>query len=139
MDCPPGTLFDTNKNICDFPYKALCFDGQTGQTVYENLAGQKGQTWQKESHGQNRVVTGTHNGYNQGRGTYTSGYSESPHQAAGVHSGVLGGNVEGYRGGQPFGSGFTGTAGTNGFQHNINSNIDFQQETSKCNSAACSG
>lgn len=28
MSCPPGTLFDSNQNICDFSYKAFCFNGQ---------------------------------------------------------------------------------------------------------------
>ncbi|CAH1962569.1 unnamed protein product [Acanthoscelides obtectus] len=28
QDCPPGTLFDTNKNLCDFPQNAVCFNGQ---------------------------------------------------------------------------------------------------------------
>lgn len=31
MDCPPGTLFDINQNVCDYPYKALCFNGETGK------------------------------------------------------------------------------------------------------------
>nr|CAH7761024.1 unnamed protein product [Callosobruchus chinensis] len=28
QDCPPGTLFDTNRNLCDFPQNAVCFNGQ---------------------------------------------------------------------------------------------------------------
>nr|CAI5829392.1 unnamed protein product [Callosobruchus analis] len=28
QDCPPGTLFDMNRNLCDFPQNAVCFNGQ---------------------------------------------------------------------------------------------------------------
>ncbi|XP_064214349.1 uncharacterized protein LOC655370 isoform X2 [Tribolium castaneum] len=37
MDCPPGTLFDINKNICDFPYKATCFNGKNHQEINSKL------------------------------------------------------------------------------------------------------
>lgn len=125
MDCPPGTLFDANKNICDFPYNALCFDGQSGQVVHENLSGQKGQAWQG---GQ----SGTQHGYwYQGSGSHALGQSESTHQAGGVHSGAIsGGDILGYRGSQ-----YGGSSGT--YSQIINSNLDFGQENSGCKTEDC--
>lgn len=138
QDCPPGTLFDTNQNICDFPYKSLCFDGQTGQTVYENLAGQKGQTWQGISRGEIGSSSGTHNGYlYQGAGTVISGVSETSHQAAGVHRGAYGGNsFQGLGGTQnkDYGGSSGASFATHGYQQNINSNLDFGTQ---CNGGDC--
>ncbi|XP_044261620.1 uncharacterized protein LOC123009400 [Tribolium madens] len=37
MDCPPGTLFDINKNICDFPYKATCFNGENQKYNHQEI------------------------------------------------------------------------------------------------------
>ncbi|KAJ8982219.1 hypothetical protein NQ317_013521 [Molorchus minor] len=40
MDCPPGTLFDIDQNICDFTYKATCFNGQSNQEHQGHTADQ---------------------------------------------------------------------------------------------------
>ncbi|KAJ3652129.1 hypothetical protein Zmor_018121 [Zophobas morio] len=39
MDCPPGTLFDINKNICDFAHKATCFNGENQKLIERNIDG----------------------------------------------------------------------------------------------------
>ncbi|KAL3271631.1 hypothetical protein HHI36_022105 [Cryptolaemus montrouzieri] len=35
--CPPGTLFDTNRNVCDFPKIAKCFNGQNVDSQRRNV------------------------------------------------------------------------------------------------------
>lgn len=141
MDCPPGTLFDANRNICDFPYKSLCFDGQSGQTVYENLSGQKGQTWQEVSHGVGGVYSGSQTVYHGG--------GASSHQGGwGVHSGgVYGGGIyqesqgnnEAYTGSQDKHNGqlSQSSSGSYGYQQNVNSNLNFGQDSTPCNSGDC--
>lgn len=130
MDCPPGTLFDANKNICDFPYNALCFDGKSGQVVHENLSSQKGHAWQGGQSGTSSATQ--HGNLYEGGVAHGLGYSETSHQAAGVHSGAVSeGNIQGYRGSQ-----YGGNSGTYTYQ-NINSNLDFGQENSGCRTGEC--
>ncbi|KAJ8916664.1 hypothetical protein NQ315_000309, partial [Exocentrus adspersus] len=46
LDCPPGTLFDTTQNICNFPHLVTCFNGEAG-------VGYQGQgNWQEQGRGQ---------------------------------------------------------------------------------------
>ncbi|XP_044764344.1 uncharacterized protein LOC123320918 [Coccinella septempunctata] len=35
--CPPGTLFDTNRNVCDFPKIAKCFNGENRDQSTPNV------------------------------------------------------------------------------------------------------
>lgn len=134
MDCAPGTLFDTKKNICDFPHNALCFDGKNGQFVYQNLSGQKGQTWVQGSYGQSGTYAGTQREFtHQGGGTHSSGYSENSYQTEGGQSGAVSeGKIETYRGSQ-----YGGGSRTYNYQ-NINSKLNFGEQNTMCNSPECS-
>uniref|UniRef100_A0AAR5Q9G6 Uncharacterized protein n=1 Tax=Dendroctonus ponderosae TaxID=77166 RepID=A0AAR5Q9G6_DENPD len=76
-DCPPGTLFDTNLNVCNHAKETNCFSGQSQSSVYgtaeqsggsADFSGQyspnRGQYNRgfSESHGQNRMHTNAHFG-----------------------------------------------------------------------------
>ncbi|XP_057664707.1 uncharacterized protein LOC130899046 [Diorhabda carinulata] len=59
MDCAPGTLFDMNKNMCDYPDQAACFNGENSLDVrtkqfYSNINGQYDQKT-KNNHNINDV------------------------------------------------------------------------------------
>lgn len=76
-DCPPGTLFDTNLNVCNHARETTCFSGQTGTSFGI-----------KEEYGGSTDTTGMHGNnkwQNQGSyGQYTNqnwrGNVQSQHQ-----------------------------------------------------------
>lgn len=59
MDCPAGTLFNINQNVCDFPYKTTCFSGIKGyeKVKYNDFS----KNYVKNSNGQNFDSINSHN------------------------------------------------------------------------------
>ncbi|XP_018571935.1 uncharacterized protein LOC108911476 [Anoplophora glabripennis] len=67
MDCPPGTLFDTTRNVCNFPYLTTCFNGQSGASQNSSGVGYESQS---QFQGQQGQYLGQQPGYYQGHNTY---------------------------------------------------------------------
>lgn len=106
MDCPPGTLFDTNQNICNYPHKCLCFNGQSGQQSLLTGYKDESQSTQRET---------------QGHGVIQTFYSR------GESTGGSEGSLQGFRENQH--SHYTNNAqGISGIQ-NINSNLNFGESS----------
>lgn len=66
-DCPPGTLFDTNLNVCNHAKETSCFSGQDQSSVYGAA----------EEFGGSTDFSGQ---YGANRGQYNRGFSESTGQ-----------------------------------------------------------
>ncbi|KAF7284717.1 hypothetical protein GWI33_021726 [Rhynchophorus ferrugineus] len=68
-DCPPGTLFDVNQNVCNHPDQCTCFSGQRGNEyrVEEQHGGSSDLSWSQ--HGLE--------GINHGGGSGISGQGSS--------------------------------------------------------------
>ncbi|KAJ8956326.1 hypothetical protein NQ318_015064, partial [Aromia moschata] len=102
IDCPPGTLFDINQNVCDFSYKAACFNAQNGGS--HNTSG-------VEKDGE----------YHQGQNLYQYGYNQN----SGLNQG------RGSYGGQSYQEHYGGSSAGSSYGHgeqSINSKLDFGQE-----------
>ncbi|CAG9862414.1 unnamed protein product [Phyllotreta striolata] len=94
MDCAPGTLFDMNKNMCDYPDKCTCFNGQNVIDIraqpnpnphyVNNYDGYNIQT-PCNHQTRNCAQTNTGSNYQQITTNFQDGYSTNTHQINDQH------------------------------------------------------
>ncbi|CAH0549631.1 unnamed protein product [Brassicogethes aeneus] len=74
MDCPPGTLFDITKNICDHAHLALCYNGQNFKRDTSKQYGQYSESTYHTTYGTQGVYgTDLEHGESQNKQGYSVG------------------------------------------------------------------